>query len=174
MMKSIGVRNGLLGGVVVVFYFALLYVGKKEAFLNFWFQYTSLILYLAFMYRAAKEDCALNGANRDFRAIIRTPFIVFIVINLLYWLFYYGLHLADADLIRLELTAEKQSYQQQILQGAGDPQQANQLRERIADIDKALVHPVQPLGPVITRMAMGAIGGFGLAAGVAAIVRSSE
>jgi len=173
-MKNIGVRNGLLGGIVVVFYFILFYVAKRELFLNPWIQWASMGFYLTFMYRAAKADCALRGTQRDFREILRTPFVVFILINLFYWLFYYGLHLADMELVRLELLAEKQMYQSQLASGPGDPQQANQLREQIAGVEKALEHPIQPLGPVITRMAIGALGGFGLSAGIAAILRSSE
>lgn len=173
-MKNTGLQNGLLGGVLVVMYFALLYTVNPATFLNPWLQWASLALYLLFMYRAAKADCAKNGTGRDFREILRTPFVVFIVINLFYWLFYYGLHLADTDLLRMELLTEKTMYQTQIDQGVGDPQQANQLRERIIEVEKALQNPVQPLGPVITRMAMGAMGGFALAAGIAAVLRSSE
>lgn len=173
-MKNVAVRNGLLGGVVVVFYFALLYVAKKETFMNPWLQWASMVFYILFMYRGAKEDCAANGVQRDFRTLIRAPFIVFILINLFYWLFYYGLHLADTELIRMELLAEKQLYRTQLLQGTGDPQQANQLRERMLDIDNALQHPAQPLGPVITRMFMGALGGFGLSAGIVAFIRASK
>ena len=173
-MKNDAVRNGLLGGLVVVFYFALVYVAKKEAFLNPWVQWASMVFYGVFMYRAAKTDGAEHGTQRDFRMLIRAPFMVFILINLFYWLFYYGLHLADPELVRLELLAEKQMYRTQILQGAGDPQQANQLRERILDIDKALEHPVQPLGPVITRMFIGALGGFALSAGIVAYIRASK
>ena len=173
-MKNIGVRNGLLGGVVVVMFFALAYTVKKEAFLHPGVQWGSMAFYLLFMYRAAREDCALSGTKRDFRELLRTPFVVFILINLFYWLFYYGLHLFDAELLRMELLAEKQLYQDQLSAGPGDPQQANQLRERIIEVGKALTNPVQPLGPVITRMAMGALGGFALSAGIAAILRSSK
>ncbi len=173
-MKNTGLKNGLLGGAVVVLYFALLYTMDPATFLNPWLQWASLGLYLLFMYRAAKTDCAENGTKRDFREMLRTPFVVFIIINLFYWLFYYGLHLIDPELLRMELIAEKTMYQTQIDQGVGDPQQANQLRERIVEVEKALQNPVQPLGPVITRMAMGAMGGFALAAGIAALLRSSE
>lgn len=173
-MKNTGLRNGLLGGVIVVFYFALLYTISKETFLNPWLQWASMAFYFLFMYRAAREDCALHGTSRDFRALLRTPFVVFILINLFYWLFYYGLHLADPDLVRLELLAEKQHIQDLIDSGLGDPQQANQLRERVSEVEVALEQPVQPLGPIITRMAMGAIGGFILSAGIAGILRTSD
>lgn len=173
-MKNIGLKNGLLGGAVVVLYFALLYTVNPATFLNPWMQWASMGLYLFFMYRAAKADGAENGFNRDFREMLRTPFLVFILINLFYWLFYYGLHLADVELLRMELLAEKSIYQTQIDQGLGDPQQANLLRERIIEVDKALENPAQPLGPVISRMAMGAIGGFALSAGIVFALRSSD
>ena len=174
MIKNTGVRYGLLGAVVLVLFYFLMYTIRRELFLDNVVQWAPMLVYLLFMYRAAKEDCAANGTQRDFREIMRTPFVVFILMNLGYWLFYYGLHLADTELVRLELLAEKQLYQNQLLGGTGDPQQANQLRERILEVDHALEKPMQPLGPVITRMAMGALGGFGLAAGIVALLRSSD
>lgn len=173
-MKNNILQNGVLGGIVVVFYFLLLYTVGKEAFLNHWLQWASMVFYLTFMYRAAKADCDLNGKARDFREVLRTPFAVFILINLFYWMFYYGLHLYDLDLVRMELLAQKQYSQTMLDAGVGDPQQANRIRESIMELDKALENPVQPLGPVVTSMAFGALGGFALAAGIAAILRSSD
>ncbi|MBK9336861.1 MAG: DUF4199 family protein [Lewinellaceae bacterium] len=173
-MKNNILQNGVLGGIVVVFYFALLYTIGPETFLKPALQWASMGFYLAFMYRAAKADCKLHGTERDFRAILRTPFAVFILINLFYWMFYYGLHLADLELVRMELLAEKQTYQTMLDAGTGDPEQANQIREGLLELEKAIENPVQPLGPVITRMAMGALGGFALSAGIAAILRSSH
>ncbi|MEQ1747398.1 MAG: hypothetical protein ABMA02_18350 [Saprospiraceae bacterium] len=173
-MKNNILQNGLLGGMTVIFYFTLLYTVGKETFLNPGLQWAAMIFYIAFMYRAAKADCADNGTDRDFRAILRTPFAVFVLVNLCYWLFFYGLHLYDLDLVRMELVAEKQAYQAMLDGGAGDPEQANRIREGLLEIDKAIENPVQPLGPVITRMAIGTIGGFGLSAGVAAVVRSAR
>lgn len=173
-MKNNILQNGLLGGVTVVFYFVLLYVVGKESFLNPWLQWASMGFYVAFMYRAAKADCDLNGTARDFRTILRTPFAVFILINLGYWMFFYGLHLYDLDLVRLELLAEKESYQAMLDKGTGDPEQANRIREGLLELEKALENPVQPLGPIMTRMAIGALGGFALSAAIAALLRSSN
>jgi hypothetical protein len=172
-MKNPALKYGLLGAVVIVFYFALLYFSKKENFLSPLLQWGSMVMYLFFMYKAAQEDCAEKGTDRDFREIIRTPFSVFLLINLGYWLFYYGLHLADPGLIQMEMTMELSSIKAQLSAGLGDPEQANRYRERILELEKAVQSPgVQPLGPIITRMFMGALGGFGLAAGIAAILRS--
>ncbi len=172
-MKNSALKYGLLGAVVIIFYFALLYFSKKENFLSPLLQWGSMAMYLFFMYKAAQEDCAEKGTDRDFREIIRTPFTVFLLINLGYWLFYYGLHLADPGLIRMEMDMELTGLKAQLTAGLGDPEQANRFRERIQELEKTIQGPiVQPLGPIITRMFMGALGGFGLAAGIAGVLRS--
>ena len=168
-----GIRYGILGGVVVIFYFTLLYVAKQDLFLSPLFQWGSLIFYLIFMWQATRQDCVVNGAGRDFRTVVRTPFLTFLLINLSYWLFYYGLHLYDPSLLQAEMNLELNMLKNQIAAGLGDPGQANQFRERIQELEKIIQNPQpQPLGPVMMRMCVGAIGGFALAAGVAALVKN--
>ncbi len=169
-MKNPGVRYGILGGLVVIFFFALLYFAKKDLFLNPWLQWSSMAIYLLFMYRSAREDCAQNGTQRDFREILRIPFIAFLLINLFYWLFYYSLHLADPELLQMETAAQLQYMKNQLTSGAGDPQQANELREHIQYLEKSGMS--LPLGHVFLRMGFGALGGFALSAGIAVLLRS--
>ena len=172
-MKNPALKYGLFGAAVVIFYFTLLYVSKKEHFLSPLLQWGSMVIYLFFMYRAAQEDCAQNGTARDFREILRTPFIVFLLINLGYWLFFYGLHLADPGLIQTEMGIELASLKAQLSAGLGDPEQANRFRERIQELEKTIQNPgTQPLGPIITRMFIGALGGFALSAGIASYLRA--
>lgn len=170
-MKNIGVRYGVLGGLAVVFYFALLYFGRKEWFLHLGLQWASLLLYLVFMYRAAQEDFAAHGARRDFRVLVRTPFVVFLLINLAYWLFYYGIHLADPSLVVMELEQNAVELKGQI-DAATDPVQRNELNQQLAELRRMQVAPVIPLGFVLAKMAGGALGGFALAAGITAWLRS--
>lgn len=166
-MKNPSLRYGLLGAVAVVFYFLLLYVAKKEQFFNPWIQWASMGIYVLFMARAAREDRAQHGTARDFREMVRAPFVTFLLINLGYWLFYYGLHLYDPSLLYAEMLMEKNTLEAQLSAGAGDPQQANQLRERVQELQHLMQTGVQQsLAPIVTRMCMGAIGGFMLAAGV--------
>ena len=174
-MSNQGVKYGLLGGVVVVFYFLLLYFINRDLFFSPLLQWSSLGFYLLFMWQASRVDCAANGVSRDFREILRTPFVVFILINLCYWLFYYGLHLFDKSLIETETLLELNQLKAQLKEGLGDPQQANVVRERIGLMEKDLQNPT-PVGilPIFSFMARGAIGGFGLAAGIAAIMRSKN
>lgn len=168
-MSNPGVRYGLLGGVVVVFYFALLYFADKNLFLNPGLQWASLLIYALFMYRAAQLDYAESGRNRDFRAMVRVPFVAFLLINLCYWLFYYSLHLADPSLLQIETASQIAYMKEQLAAGTGDPQQSNKLREQIAYLEQNGMS--LPLGPVILQMGLGALGGFAMASVVALIHR---
>lgn len=171
-MKNPAIRYGLLGAMAVIFYFALLYVARKELFLNPWFQWASMAIYVVFMAKSATDDMHEHGQARDFREMVRAPFITFLLINLGYWLFYYGLHLYDPSLLYSEMLLEKNALQAQVQAGVGDPDQANRLRERVQELEHLLQTGVkQSLGPVITRMGMGTLGGFALAAGIVAIKR---
>lgn len=173
MLSNTGVRYGLLGGVAVVFYLFLMYALNPAYFLRPELQWSSLIIYGLFMWQAAKVDVAEQGLSRDFREILRTPFVAFLLINLCYWTFYYALHLYDPSLLQTEMVTEITALKAQIQSGLGDPQQANAIRERIVALEESIQSPsTQPLGPIINRMFIGALGGFVLASGVAVIFRS--
>ena len=78
-------------------------------------------------------------------------------------------------LLQSEMTLELDMLKSQISAGLGDPEQANQFRERVQELEKLVQSPQhQPLGPVLVRMCVGAVGGFGLAAGVAALVKNQK
>lgn len=172
-MKNIGVQYGLLGAIVVVFFFAILYYTQTAWFWHPLPNWGSLAIYLVFMYKAGREDCDSLGYNRDFRMIVRTPFIVFLLINLGYWLFFYGIHLADPGLVLQELQHQIDLLQQQF-NASTDTVERNELVKQIAELEKSRATPVLPLGIVLTRMFMGALGGFALAAGVAALLRAKD
>lgn len=162
-------RYGIIGGIAVVFYFLIAYIAGKALFINPWVQWASMVIYLIMMYKAAQDDGIINGYSRDFRTILRTPFIVFLIINLFYWLFFYGLHLYDAELLQIETAEQIQHIKTQLSAGTGDPQQANNLREQLQFLENSGTS--MPVGPVFMRMALGAIGGFGISAAIAAMIR---
>lgn len=172
-MKDPGARYGLMGGVVVILFFALVYAVRKELFLNTFVQWGSLVIYLAFMWRAGLDDRTANGGERPFPLLVRAPFTAFVITNLLYWMFFYGLHLADPELVQLENQAQLTYLREQLAAGTGDPQQSNKLREQIQYLEQP-GSEVIPLGPILLRFAIGALGGFVLAAGVVALQRAQQ
>lgn len=127
-----------------------------------------MVVYIAFMYAAARADVSRHGVARDFRELTRPPFITFLLINLAFWLLSYSLHLADPQLLQMEANIQIAHYEAQLKQGL-DPQEANKLREQIRFLQKEGMS--LPLGHVFLRMALGAIGGFMLSALIAAFFR---
>ncbi len=168
-MKNLSIRYGFLGGAAVVFYFLLIYFFRKELLLSPAVQWASLLFYIAVMWKAAQLDCAENSTARDIREIIRTPFTVFLLVNLCYWLMYYGLILADREILELQNAHQVAYFKAELDKGPGDPEQANRLRQQIQFLEKTAVQPA--LGPVLMQMARGALGGFGIAAAIAAYLK---
>jgi hypothetical protein len=171
-MKNIDVKYGFLGAIVVVGFFLLVYAQGKSNYYSPVLQWGSLIFYIGFMYLASREDIAKNGAARDFREILRIPFIVFLLINVAYWLMHYGLHLADPEMIKLENGLQIAHLKAELKQGTGDPEQTNQIHEHIQFLEKDT--SVLTLDKILARMAMGAIGGFGLAALISNLVKGNK
>ncbi len=170
-MKNPGIRYGVLGGLAVVLYFFIFYYAQKSLFINPVVKWASMGIYLACMYQAAREDFALHGVDRDFPLLMRTPFLVFILINLAYYFFDYGIHLADPELLAMETKYRISVLQQQLVDGVGDPNEANSIREEIQSLQKEGGGIY--LGEVLFRMAIGANGGFGLAAGLALLLKNT-
>jgi hypothetical protein len=172
-MKNISLKYGLFGALAVFVYFYIIYTVNKELFLNPVAQWSSMVIYIALMLKASLDDVASHGSNRDFREIVRTPFTVFILINLGYWMFYYGLHLADPELLSMELSQQLAFLKKQLTNGTGDPEQAAKIREQIQSLESTK-DLKQPLGPVLLQMAIGALGGFALSAGIASAMRFKQ
>lgn len=161
-MQSIGIRFGLVGGILVAAYFALLYAFCLSCFLHPAYQWGVLVLYAVFMVAAANADGRLHGFARAFRERVRTPFLAFIIANVLYWLFYYTLHLADPNLLAAETAKQIEYLRAQLEAGTGDPSVSSKIREQIAFLEKEGMS--LPLGPVFLQMGLSAVGGFALAA----------
>lgn len=158
---SASLRFGLIGGIAVAAFYGAVYAIDKALFIHPAVQWGGVVIYVAFMYAAGRADVAQHGASRDFRELTRPPFVVFILINLAFWLLSYSLHLADPDLLRMEADVQIAHYEAKLREGL-DPQEANKLREQIRFLRREGMS--LPLGHVFLRMAYGAIGGFMLSA----------
>jgi hypothetical protein len=161
-MQSIGVRYGLLVGALVILYFASLYAFCLSCFLHPGFQWAALLLYGVVLLFAAVADDRRYGQHRTFRERVRTPFLAFVVGNVLYWLFYYTLHLADPGLLQAEAAQQITYLRNQLEAGTGDPAASAKIREQLAYLEKEGMS--MPLGPVVLQIGLSALGGFGLAA----------
>ena len=170
MMNSPGTRYGLWGGLSLIIYFLLFYFIQKDLFLNPLVQWSSLLIYIACMYKSGEEDMRANGTDREFRLLSRTPFITFILATITYWVFYYAIHLADPELLAIQTETQLEMLRARLEAGPGDPELANKLREQIQYLENEGMS--MTLGPVLMQLAMGAIGGFVLSAAVVFVLKS--
>ncbi len=172
-MRDNGIKYGLYSGLTLVVYLVGLYFVDKKLMTNgmaaYWLPL--LLLHPPFMYKATTEEVALNG-KKDFRTLVRTPFLVFAVANALFWICQYALHLADPGLAEIELNLQLAHAQAQLQQGMGDPQAMYKIRESVAQIQNELKDIQQPVGPYIFSMVIWNILGFGIAAAITGLVRS--
>jgi hypothetical protein len=172
-MRDSATKYGLLGGLsLIVFLLGLYFVDKKlltNGMAAYWLPL--LLVHPPFMYMATTNEIAQHG-KKDFRAWVRTPFLVFAVANAMYWICQYALHLSDPSLAQMELNLQLAHAQEQLKQGLGDPQAMYKIRESIAQIEAELKNIQQPVGPYLFSMVIWNILGFGIASGITGWLRS--
>jgi hypothetical protein len=144
--QGTGGKNGLLAGVYTVAAFSVVYALNPAWMLHRAWFLGSFVIYIALMFRAA-----LSSGGEVFRDVVRSPFIVFIVANLIFHLFYYILFtFIDPGLYDLQL---------KLLTEAG------QLPNK-ADRESLIMTPAKSLFTYINSL----IGGFALSSVIAFIV----
>ena len=95
MKKSI--IHGVLAGIASVVFFQVMYMIDSHWFIDYKLKLASVLLFLPFMSRAAAEP-----AMEDVKKGIRAAFLVFIVGNGIYYLYYYfQFNVFDTDLLTL-------------------------------------------------------------------------
>ena len=81
------VKYGVIGGILTVLVYTVMYAVNKEWLLSAGLHWSSLLIYLAAMIYTA--DLALKAGLTDFKGILKPVFICFLVANLIYYLYYY-------------------------------------------------------------------------------------
>jgi len=100
-MDHLSVKNGVLGGVVTIIAYLILWFISPRVFLDYsWIGFAIIIF---FMYRAGKEARDLSGGFIEFGEIFKYLFITFAVITLITTIFQYILmNFIDTGLIEMQ------------------------------------------------------------------------
>lgn len=166
MFKRIAVRNGLLAGISTVSLFLLLYFVQPKWMFNPWIYWGSLVIYLAFMWQALKEDRRSRAGNYTFQQALQTAFLVFVIANLIYYVFYQALYAwIDPGLVDL---------QRDMIRGAMEKNSALLSDEQRQQLLKSLENQAAfkvTLGSTILAYARSLIGGFILSLGMAPLAK---
>lgn len=102
-MKNIAIQYGLIGGVGVIAYFLAFYFVKPQLMLEPPVQWGSLVVYLLFMFLAArKERLARGDDSMAFREALRPAFLTFVIMSVVYYVFNYILYKMDPTMLIYE------------------------------------------------------------------------
>lgn len=97
------IRYGIIAGLTIVVYFLLFYFIQARLLFNPFVYWASLGIYIAIVWKALLDEKQRVGEAYDFRTALRTAFFIFVIANLIYYLFYYLLFgLIDQSLIELQ------------------------------------------------------------------------
>jgi hypothetical protein len=104
-----GVNYGIIaGGLVTAIYLTVYFIDEQWLF-NSFLHWATVGLYLALAWKALEDERMAAGGQLEFQAALKTGFTVFVVANLIYYLYYYLLHgLIRPDLagVQAEVMAE--------------------------------------------------------------------
>ena len=162
MWKSPAVRIGLLVGLMTVVVMFCFYLVD-----NSWAYRVSLrggvmLIYLIGMIKAG-QSIVKAEPNQDFRFIIRPIFVVFLVANLIYFVYYYLLfNVIDPDLV-----AGQKAYFLQMAASHGQITEEN----RQVFLQETMQGELTSARAVLYNYASGAIGGFALSAALAFVLK---
>jgi prepilin signal peptidase PulO-like enzyme (type II secretory pathway) len=157
----IPIKYGLIAGLVVVGYFLAFYVIQPELMFNPFVYWASLGIILAVIWKALLDEKAIIGREYTLNQALRTAFGIFVIGNLIYYLYYYLLHgLIDPGLVDV---------QKQVIAEALEAKRSMLQTEQIEALEKSLEDDslkVTP-GSVFFTYIRALIGNFVLALGLA-------
>ncbi len=162
MGQSIAIKYGWIAGVSTVAYFLLFYFINPRLLFNPFVYWASLGVYLALIWRALQVEKEQKEGVLDFKQALRSAFLVFVIANLIYYVFYYLLYnWIDPGLVELQEEVMRESLEQ-----AGGMLPEEQKKEMLRSLEEGL--KIEP-STVLLTYARSLIGGFLLALGLAAI-----
>ncbi len=103
MTDNRGLRYGIYAGLSVVAVFVLLYLVNKDWYFNPFVFWATVGVYLAFGWKALEDERQAAGGKLPFQDGLKVAFLIFVVANLIYYVFHYLLMtVVDPEMPRLQ------------------------------------------------------------------------
>lgn len=167
MNNDPGIRNGLIAGVAIVFYFLLFYFISPKLFFGVWTQWGALVIYLAFMTKACWDKRKVLEEDFDFQQALKTAFVVYVVAAFIYALFNFLL-LTYIDPELLEVQRQVLLERLEVSQALMNAEELESMKRTIADQDLSI-----DFQSAMLSFGLSLIGGFILSLIVAAFTRNN-
>ncbi|MFK8007325.1 MAG: hypothetical protein AB8H03_13185 [Saprospiraceae bacterium] len=178
-MNKIAIKYGIYTGFGVILFMLVFYFYDKTLMRSPEVIWSTMILYLAGMFWATMKVHRLEGSSNNsigsilentkgeekessLRSLVSTPFIVFLITNAYYALFFYWImNVFDVELLQIH---QELTHQEMLDFHKGT--------DKISEVRKNVLDDYTPtLGATFTKYMIGAIGGFILSFLMALIVR---
>ena len=170
-MLSNAMRNGLISGLLTVGLYLSVYLIDKDGLLSLWLYWGSLTVVVVFMAMTARRE--VRDASREllWKDLIRSPFLVFVVCNCIFWVFYYLLFTFDAQLPDIAMNRQQEALEE-MRQWMGDQMTADDYKRSRKEIETA--QGLFSLGDLAFSYAKGLLGGFLLSLSLALWARNTR
>ncbi len=162
MLKKPAVRTGLVVGLMVIAALTGMYLIDKKWAFDIYVRGGLMAIYVVGMFKVG-ANVVKSNPDQDFRLIIQPIFVVFLVANLLYFVYYYLLF----NFIDPSLIAAQKAYFLQMAESHGQVTEEN----RQVFMQETMQGELTSLRAVMYNYASGAIGGFALSAVMAFILK---
>jgi hypothetical protein len=166
-MWSDSKKTGVVLGLTTVFYLLLVWMLQKELLWNLWVINLTWLPYFYLVFVGVKNFSAENP-EAAFRDLVREGFIVYLIAQIMYYLFYYLLFF-QIDPALLELQAEIELEMLQDARGILGEERADEMRRNLEEGQAGLT-----MGSLFRQFVPSLLPGFAMAAVFALFVKKGE
>lgn len=99
--NTFGKKYGLIAGVGMIAYFLLFYMFDKALMVSIGVSWSSLVILLICLFLAVRKHRDARGGVLEFKEGLRIGFLVVVLGNLLFYLFFYFLLKMDPELVTI-------------------------------------------------------------------------
>ncbi len=160
------ITYGLISGVVIVLYHLGFHFASKYSLTSSWFFFSIYILHVPFMIMSGLTFRKNNEGLVEFRIALREVFITFLVGTIIYYICYYVIFNIDAELITMQKQRALENIQWLESQAFYDEDEIAPMKEALENSDYTVT-----IGNLIKGIPFRLLGGFGLSALVAVMVK---
>lgn len=162
------VRFGALAGGATILYFLVFYLIDKALLFHPGIFWSSLAIYIVFIIQNNLLLRRYFEGNPPWNLLIQHGFIVFLIANAFYWLFYMAMFSLDSSLPAIQVEEEIRFFRESIEWLGDDISQA--------DIDKTIqeirsTEEKLAFRTILFRYAQGGLGGFLLALAIGFLIK---
>lgn len=159
-------RIGVICGLTVVTYFLVLWMLHKELLWDFWAFNASWLPYFYLVYIGVKKY-HIQNPETEFRFLVREGFIVYLIAQIIYYLFYYLLFFEiDPGLLELQKSIELEKVEE--TRGILGEQRADEMLRNLKEGAIGMT-----TGSLIRQFVPSLLPGFAMSAIFALIVKKS-